>query len=187
MNIVERNKRVQHEAMSNLGEGENATNIEMVKTDDFDSEEADVFERVNKFEELQRRLRDHRKRTMTLRGNDLRYNVYLKKMNKLTRKDLGLDVEAFKDYYNNLKIFARYSDDYEILADDRITNKINGALGSIFETEENRENLNRKDEELESQRFKAKEQKKLHQMEITIRKLSRKYKSPLSENDYDIV
>jgi len=41
-----------------------------------------------------------------LRGNDLRYNVYLKKMNKLTRKDLGLDVEAYKDYCNNLKIFA---------------------------------------------------------------------------------
>jgi hypothetical protein len=30
-------------------------------------------------------------------------------MNKLTRMDLGLDVEAYKDYVNNLKIFAKYN------------------------------------------------------------------------------
>lgn len=91
----------------------------MVQTDDFDSEEGDIFERVKKFEELQRRLDNHRKEKRNLRANDLRYNVYLKKMNKLTRKDLGLDVEAYKDYVNNLKIFAKYNKDYEVLANDK--------------------------------------------------------------------
>lgn len=94
--------------MANFGEGKYAEDIELVKTDDFDSEEADIFERVKKFDELQRRFQNHRKEHRSLRGNDLRYNVYLKKMNKLTRKDLGLDVEAYKDYCNNLKIFAEY-------------------------------------------------------------------------------
>lgn len=28
------------------------------------------------------------------------------------RKDLGLDVEAYKDYVNNLKMFAEYNTDY---------------------------------------------------------------------------
>lgn len=75
---------------------------------------------------------------MKLKGNDLRYNVYLKKINKLTRKDLGIDIEAYKDYVNNLKIFAKYNKDYEILADDHIDNKISGALNTYFETEHNR-------------------------------------------------
>lgn len=63
---------------------------------------------------------------MNLRGNDLRYNVYLRKINKLTRMDLGLDVEAYKDYVNNLKIFAKYSKDYEALANDDF-NTVDGA------------------------------------------------------------
>lgn len=32
--------------------------------------------------------------------------------------DLGLDVEGYKDYVNNLKIFAKYNKDWEILAND---------------------------------------------------------------------
>jgi hypothetical protein len=34
--------------------------------------------------------------------------------------DIGLDVEAYKDYVNNLKIFAKYNQDYEVLADDNM-------------------------------------------------------------------
>jgi len=48
-------------------------------------------------------MEDHRKEHMRLRGNDLRFNIYLRKMNKLARRDLGLDIEAYKDYINNLK------------------------------------------------------------------------------------
>lgn len=34
--------------------------------------------------------------------------------------DLGLDVEGYKDYCNNLKMFAKYNNDWEILAKDQI-------------------------------------------------------------------
>jgi hypothetical protein len=38
--------------MANFGVGENEQDITLVKTDDIESEEADIFERVNKFNEL---------------------------------------------------------------------------------------------------------------------------------------
>ena len=37
-------------------------------------------------------------------------------MQKLTRMDLGLDMEAYKDYINNLKQFAHLNHDFEIYA-----------------------------------------------------------------------
>ena len=55
---------------------------------------------------------------LVLRGNDLRYNVYLKKLNKYARKDLGLDIAGYKDYVNNLKEFASVNDDLGIFAID---------------------------------------------------------------------
>lgn len=39
-------------------------------------------------------------------------------MNKLVRKDIGLDVETYKNYVNNVKLFAKFNRDYEILARD---------------------------------------------------------------------
>lgn len=59
-NVVERQRRVQAEAMANLGEGKYQQDIELIKTDDIESEEIDIFERVKKFDELQRRLDKHR-------------------------------------------------------------------------------------------------------------------------------
>ena len=53
---------------------------------------------------------------LTLKGNDLRYNVYLRKLQKLTRDDLGLDVLAYKDYVNNLKQFANINQDLNAFA-----------------------------------------------------------------------
>lgn len=53
-----------------------------------------------------------------LKGNDLRSNIYLRKMEKLARKDLGLDIIGYKDYTNNLKRFAKYNSDLGILAQD---------------------------------------------------------------------
>jgi hypothetical protein len=44
----------------------------------------------------------------------------MKKLNKLTRKDLGLDLEAYKDYVNNLKKFAKMNNDFEIYARDSL-------------------------------------------------------------------
>jgi hypothetical protein len=48
------------------------------------------------------------------------YNIYMKKLNKLTRKDIGLDLEAYKDYVNNLKQFATLNSDFEIYARDSL-------------------------------------------------------------------
>jgi hypothetical protein len=107
--------------MANIGEGKYQDDLEVIKTDDIASEEVDIFERVKKFEELQKRFDKHRDETRSLRGNDLRYNIYIKKMQKLIRMDIGLDVEMYKDYVNNLKIFAQYNKDYEVLADDNMS------------------------------------------------------------------
>jgi len=52
-------------------------------------------------------------------------------MNKLARMDIGLDVEAYKDYVNNLKQFAKYHDDLEILAEDDPTPKFGPLFGKL--------------------------------------------------------
>jgi len=120
MTLMERKQRLQAEAMENIGEGAAIAGLEEARTEEIESEEVDVFERKNKFEELLRRIDRHRKETAHLRGNDLRYNVYMRKLNKLTRMDLGLDVEAYKDYINNLKQFANVNADFEIFARDSL-------------------------------------------------------------------
>lgn len=94
--------------------------LDEVKTTDIESEEADIFERKNKFELLLKRLEKHRKETAHLRGNDLRFNIYVRKLHKLSRMDLGLDIEAYKDYVNNLKQFAHVNRDFELLARDTL-------------------------------------------------------------------
>ena len=60
----------------------------------------------------------HKQKGLILRGNDLRSNVYLKKMEKLARQDLGLDIIGYKDYVNNLKQFADLNTDLTVLARD---------------------------------------------------------------------
>jgi hypothetical protein len=77
-----------------------------------DSEEADIFVRREKFENLLKKFEQHKQENgMGLKGNDLRYNVYLKKMEKMTRTDLGLDLAGYKDYVTNLQEFAHINKD----------------------------------------------------------------------------
>lgn len=56
MNIVERKRRLQREAIENAGEGKYATQVEAdldgQDTDGMESEEADIFERKRKFEKV---------------------------------------------------------------------------------------------------------------------------------------
>jgi hypothetical protein len=54
INVVERQRRIQAEAMASLGEGQQ--DLELIKTDDIESEEADIFQRVEKFNELNKRF-----------------------------------------------------------------------------------------------------------------------------------
>ena len=61
INIVERQRRIQAEAMANLGEGKYQDVLDLVKTNDIESEEADIFQRVEKFTELNKRFEKHRK------------------------------------------------------------------------------------------------------------------------------
>lgn len=125
MNIVERKRRLATEALQN-GNNEAAVPLEMAAdvdpgTDNEDSEEADIFERKRRFERLHKKYEAHRKeKGLLLRGNDLRSNIYLRKMNKLARKDLGLDILGYKDYVHNLKRFAAYNRDLDYLAEDNM-------------------------------------------------------------------
>ena len=109
------------EAMANMGEtGQAIPQLEDIKTTDIESEEVDIFERKKNFEHLLAKFEKHKQENASLRGNDLRYNIYMKKLNKLTRMDLGLDVEAYKDYINNLKKFSHLNNDFEIYARDQL-------------------------------------------------------------------
>jgi hypothetical protein len=120
MTSLARRERLQQEAMASLGTDAAVPALEEVKTEEIESEEADAFERKTKFEELLRRIEKHRQEKAHLRGNDLRYNIYMRKLQKLTRKDLGLDVEAYKDFVNNLKQFAHLNKDFEVFARDAL-------------------------------------------------------------------
>jgi hypothetical protein len=120
MNIVERKRRLAAENMS-------GANVEIKPygsqvdndTEGEDSEEGDIFERKARFEKLLKKFQDHRKeKGLLLRGNDLRSNMYLKKMKKLAMGHMGLDVIGYKDYTNNLKMFADLNTDMSILARD---------------------------------------------------------------------
>jgi len=80
-NLLERKSNLQLEAEENLGlDNEPVGALEEAKTTDIESDEADIFERKQKFDELLKRLEKHRKETMRLRGNDLRFNIYMRKL-----------------------------------------------------------------------------------------------------------
>jgi hypothetical protein len=66
--------------MDSLGDQAAVPKLDEAKTTDIESEEVDIFERKKKFEELLQRLDKHRKETAHLRGNDLRYNIYMRKL-----------------------------------------------------------------------------------------------------------
>ena len=85
MNLVERKRRLAHESIKNAGgkisEAAQAIDSDAEDTEDIDSDDPDIFERKKKFEKVLKKFNKHRDEKMiALKGNDLRYNVYLKKM-----------------------------------------------------------------------------------------------------------
>lgn len=118
MNIVERKRRLQAEAMANVHAATTPFESQADQdTDGQESDEPDIFERKEKFEKLLKKFEEHRKQKgLILKGNDLRSNVWLKKMEKLARGDLGLDLLGYKDYINNLKEFANVNADAAFFA-----------------------------------------------------------------------
>jgi hypothetical protein len=72
-------------------------------TDKIDSDSADFFSRKRNFDILSRKINKYYDEKYDLyRGNDLKYNNYLRKLNKLAMKG-SLDKEGFKDYLKNIK------------------------------------------------------------------------------------
>ena len=85
MNLVERKRRLAHESLSNasgpISGAASAIDSDAEDTEDIDSDDPDIFERKRKFERVLKKFNKHRdEKMMALKGNDLRYNVYLKKL-----------------------------------------------------------------------------------------------------------
>ena len=81
--MVERKRRLAAEAMVTVGgaQAESTLDSDAEDTDDIDSDDADIFERTKKFDKVLKKFNKHRdEKLITLKGNDLRYNVYLKKL-----------------------------------------------------------------------------------------------------------
>lgn len=91
------------------GEIFNPVDIEDAKTTDIDSDDADVFERQIKFDEIKKRFEKHKEYSLDkMRGNDYKFNNYLRKMEKLSKSKYGgLDVAGYKDYLNSLMEFEK--------------------------------------------------------------------------------
>lgn len=126
MNIVERRRRLSGEALQNAHAAITPfeSNVDQ-DTDGQESDEPDIFERKDKFEKLLRKFEDHRRQKgLQLRGNDLRSNIWLKKMQKLARGGLGLDLLGQKDYINNLKEFASSNSDDAFFALQSLTSEV---------------------------------------------------------------
>lgn len=123
MNLVERKRRLNKEILAMPDSKVLPASAAADDTDAQDSEEGDIFERKAKFEKLLKKYTAHReKKGLLLKGNDLRSNIYLNKMQKLSRNDLGLDVLGYKDYVHNLKMFAHINEDMQILARESMFN-----------------------------------------------------------------
>lgn len=91
-------------------------NISELQTTDIESEERDIFERKKNFDEIQRRFNLHKEASLfNTRGNDYRYNIYLRKMNKLAMHRYGgIDLEGYAEYLNNLNKIANFGPQFNI-------------------------------------------------------------------------
>ena len=83
--MVERKRRLASEALSNasgpISAAASAIDSDAEDTEDIDSDDPDIFERKRKFEKVLKKFNKHRDEKMiALKGNDMRYNVYLKKL-----------------------------------------------------------------------------------------------------------
>lgn len=72
-------------------------------TDQINSDEGEFFARKHNFEIVSKKLDKYMKEKFHLfRGKDLKYNNYVRKIQKLSMKQ-SLDIEGYKDYIENLK------------------------------------------------------------------------------------
>lgn len=72
-------------------------------TDGINSDEEEFFSRKKNFDIISKKLDTYMTEKFHLfKGNDLRYNNYIRKIQKLSMKQ-SLDIEGYKDYIENLK------------------------------------------------------------------------------------
>jgi small subunit ribosomal protein S16 len=84
-------------------------NTEM-NTDDINSDDFDFYSRKRNFDLISKKMNKYLDTKFQLyRGNDLRYNNYLRKLEKLSKHE-NLDYEGFKDYLKGIKELSQSKD-----------------------------------------------------------------------------
>lgn len=74
-----------------------------MNTDDINSDDFDFYSRKRNFDIISKKINKYLETKFQLyRGNDLRYNNYLRKLEKLSKHE-NLDYEGFKDYLKGMK------------------------------------------------------------------------------------
>eukprot|EP00831_Metopus_contortus_P007686 TRINITY_DN12936_c0_g2_i1.p1 TRINITY_DN12936_c0_g2~~TRINITY_DN12936_c0_g2_i1.p1 ORF type:complete len:435 (+),score=126.32 TRINITY_DN12936_c0_g2_i1:162-1466(+) len=68
-------------------------------TSEIETDDPIIESRIESFKEISRRLKDHME-TMgnATKGNDTRTNIYIRKLNLLSKKDFGLDMPAYLEH-----------------------------------------------------------------------------------------
>lgn len=100
--------------------------IDKMQTTDIDTDEEDVIERNIKFQEIKRRFDNHKDYSIdVMKGNDFKFNNYLRKMNKLSKSRYGgLDIEGYRDYLNNLMEFKKIDDKFILEKDPHLNDSM---------------------------------------------------------------
>mmetsp|Transcript_21844 Transcript_21844/g.33829 ORF Transcript_21844/g.33829 Transcript_21844/m.33829 type:complete len:210 (+) Transcript_21844:633-1262(+) len=108
-------------------------------------------------------------------------------MQKLTRMDIGLDVEGYKEYINNVKEFAKFNNDYDILAKDNIDVKSGPLYGVLGIGAEREQQLHMMDEESHKRIHDTRMKEEARKMKITVSKLRRDFFQRVNKHDRAMV
>lgn len=88
---------------SKYNQNSNITYNSEMNTDDINSDDFDFYSRKRNFDIISKKINKYLDTKFQLyRGNDLRYNNYLRKLEKLSKHE-NLDYEGFKDYLKGIK------------------------------------------------------------------------------------
>ena len=106
--------------------------------------------------------------------------------------DLGLDVEGYKDYVHNLKMFAKYNEDYQIFANDQLypeaaTDPSLGARLPGNNSAPHPTQPNFDADSVEYRRVNQRDAALFDKLRNTIGKLHREHQSIITQEDRDII
>jgi hypothetical protein len=97
-----------------------------METDKIDSDDQEFHNRKRNFDIISKKLnRYYEQKYHLFRGNDLRYNNYIRKLQKLSKKE-SLDAEGYKDFVTNYKkLINSNSDSLNAIANIYLNELIN--------------------------------------------------------------